>query len=173
MFEIDPRVAIIAAYEAVTFLTLALMAQGLQKNKDREREFDCEHFFYFSFWLPLMMQVGFVALGYALLYDNHAATRTLTELAIILWPTLGLYLLALFAFRYHRVENFVRRLERLEPLERSAILEKLPARKFRQLPGDYRIVSQEMVPVKAQSFEQLPELVRRQILEALYRAERR
>jgi hypothetical protein len=131
-------------YEVVVASTLLVVAKRYSYEKHAESEYDWLYFLRFSVTCVMLAQTGFIVLVSALFWNQHSLAVGLSALmgipGILL---LVMLMMRTFAMEYRSIYNMIRRLENMPPEARETFLESLPPEIYRQIPGDYRIVSKQ------------------------------
>ncbi len=135
---------LVAVYESTMILVLAQLIKRIANKRNLEKEFDGFVFLKFSFGLSFIIQVGFTVLVSFLFHDRHSIAVGATALiGLPGWLVLAGWTQWSFLRRYNRLENLIKRIEKMSPEEHELCLESLPPKVFNLLPGDYRFVSSD------------------------------
>ncbi len=134
------NILLIGTYELTAILFLTGLYQRVGMERDLELEFDSYYFLKWSFGLSLAAHIGFITLVAFLFRAQQAQSLAVTGLvAMPAWMVMAAWLQWSFSRRYHKISNVIRRLELLPEFQRSGLLQRLPPRVFKCLPGDYRL----------------------------------
>ncbi len=130
---------IIVVYELSTIIFFSGLYQRVGKERDFAPQFDSYYFLKWSFGLSFAAHLGFISLVAYLFHSQQAQSLAFTGLiAMPGWLLQAAWLNWSFVRRYHKVSNVIKRLELLPAYQRDQVLQNLPVKVFKQLPGDYR-----------------------------------